>query len=123
METPLPCVSGVTGANLRKGIEGVLPAGAIAALGLPIVAGIMSVAAIRAQSPSPQSAPGTFPKFEVVSIKPCKPGVSKGRGPDGPRVSGAGSSPGRLRIGCGILADSDNAGMIQVAYNRHAGGY
>jgi hypothetical protein len=103
--------------------QAVLAAGAIAALGLPIVAGIMSMAAIRAQSPSPQSAPGPFPKFEVVSIKPCKPGVTKGRGPDGPPVYGAGSSPGRLRIGCGILADIDNTGMIQVAYDRYARGY
>lgn len=137
LESPLPCVSGVTGANLRKRIEdimtnriaarlslakkAILAAGGIATLGLPIVAGIMSTAAIRAQSPSPQSALGPFPKFEVVSIKPCKPGATKGLGADGPPE--AGSSPGRLRIGCGILADTDNTGMIQVAYNRYAGGY
>ena len=67
----------------------------------------------------PLSPHGT-PKFDVVSIKPCKPGVAEGGGPP---VNGAGSSPGRLRIGCGILADTDNTGMIQVAYNRYAGGY
>ena len=136
LESPFPCVSGVTGANLRKRIEdiitkqiaarlsltkkAVLAAGGIAALGLPILAGIMSTAGIRAQSPSPQSAPGPFPKFEVVSIKPCKPGVTNGGGPGGP---GAGSEPGRLRVSCGILADIDNTGMIQLAYNRYAGGY
>lgn len=32
------------------------------------------------------------------------------------------SSPGRLRIGCGVLAETDNIGMIQVAYNRYASG-
>ena len=87
----------------------------IAALGLPIVVGIRSTAA-RAQSASPQSAAGPFPKFEVVSIKSCKPGTAGGR-------EGRTSSPGRLSIGCGILADTDNTGMIQVAYNRYAGGY
>jgi bla regulator protein blaR1 len=135
----IPWVSGVTGANLRKRIEGImtnriaarlsiakkaaLAARGIAALGLPIVVGIMSTAGIRAQSTSPQSPTGPFPKFEVVSIKPCKPGDTLGGGPGGPPVNGAGSSPGRLRIDCGILADTDNTGMIQLAYNRYAGGY
>lgn len=32
------------------------------------------------------------------------------------------SSPGRLSIGCGILAETDNVGLIQVAYNRYASG-
>lgn len=89
--------------------------------GLLVCTGIMNTTGIRAQSRSPQSAPGRFPKFEVVSIKPCKPGVTNGGGPGAP--PGAGSSPGRLRISCGILADIDNTGMIQVAYNRYAGGY
>jgi uncharacterized protein (TIGR03435 family) len=35
---------------------------------------------------------------------------------------GGDSSPGRLSIGCGILADTDNVGMIQRAYNRYASG-
>ena len=35
---------------------------------------------------------------------------------------GDGSSPGRLSIGCGILAETDNIGLIQVAYNRYASG-
>ncbi|HEY3835513.1 MAG TPA: M56 family metallopeptidase [Bryobacteraceae bacterium] len=136
LESPLPCVSGVTGANLRKRIEdimtkriaarlsfakkAVLAVGGTAALGLPILAGIMSTTGIRAQPPSPQSAAGPFPKFEAVSIKPCKPGASNGS----PGVPpGAGSSRGRLRISCGILADIDNTGMIQIAYNRYASGY
>jgi uncharacterized protein (TIGR03435 family) len=33
-----------------------------------------------------------------------------------------GSSPGRLHIGCGILANTDNTGLIQRAYNRYASG-
>lgn len=61
----------------------------------------------------PQSVPpAATPKFDVVSIKPCKPGA--GRGDD--------SSPGRLSTGCAILADVDNTGLIQKAYNRYADG-
>jgi uncharacterized protein (TIGR03435 family) len=56
--------------------------------------------------------PPATPKFDVVSIKTCKPGAM---------VPG-GSSPGRLHIGCGHLANTDNTGLIQVAYNRYASG-
>jgi uncharacterized protein (TIGR03435 family) len=60
-----------------------------------------------------QSGPSAAtPKFDVVSIKPCKPGVS----------NGGDSSPGRLSIGCAILAGVDYTGLIQQAYNRYAGG-
>ena len=102
-------------AGLSLGKKAALTVAGIAALGLPVVVGIGSTAA-RAQSASPQSAVGLFPKFEVVSIKSCKPGTRGGR-------EGRTLSPGRLSIGCGILADTDNTGMIQVAYNRYAGGY
>ena len=68
----------------------------------------------RAQS-QPDAQPSPLPSFEVVSIKPCKPG-------DGATANGGDSSPGRLSIGCGVLADTDNTGVIQVAYNRYASG-
>ena len=57
--------------------------------------------------------PPVTPKFDVVSIKPCKPGVTKG----------GDSSPGRLSIGCALLAGTDNTGLIQQAYNRYAAGH
>ena len=66
---------------------------------------IFSVLWLQAQS-------ADSPKFDVVSVKPCKPGDSHG----------GDSSPGRLYIGCGVLAGADNTGLIQVAYNRYAGG-
>jgi uncharacterized protein (TIGR03435 family) len=56
--------------------------------------------------------PAPTPKFDVVSVKPCKPGTAKG----------GDSSPGRLSIGCALLADVDNTGLIQQAYNRYASG-
>src|ERR1039457_6890441 len=64
----------------------------------------------------PVSSPAT-PKLDVVSIKPCKPGVGA------EFVVGGNSSPGRLSIGCAHLADVDNTGLIQQAYNRYADGH
>jgi uncharacterized protein (TIGR03435 family) len=72
-----------------------------------LVAALPSVL-LQAQPASP---PAT-PKFDVVSIKACKPGGA----------GGGDSSPGRLHIGCGILANTDKTGLIQVAYNRYADG-
>ncbi len=69
----------------------------------------LSSAWLQAQ---PVLSPST-PKFDVVSIKPCKPGDARG----------GDSSPGRLYIGCRILANTDNTGVIQVAYNRYSGGH
>jgi uncharacterized protein (TIGR03435 family) len=54
-----------------------------------------------------------IPKWDVVSVKKCT-AASARRGD---------SSPGRLSIGCGCLAGTDNTGIIQVAYNRYARGY
>ena len=69
------------------------------------------------EPPQATTAPAARPRFEVVSIKPCNPTVASGT-----RVSGGDSSPGRLRIDCGILADTDHTGLIQIAYNRYATG-
>jgi beta-lactamase regulating signal transducer with metallopeptidase domain len=86
LESPLACVSGVTGSKLKMRIQAILtgdaPSGlnfakkltlAVAgtsALALPVVVGIISTAHIRAQSPAgTQSAA----KFETASIRPCRP--------------------------------------------------
>jgi uncharacterized protein (TIGR03435 family) len=74
-----------------------------------ILIAALSSGLLQAQPVSP---PATT-KFDVVSIKPCKPGVTKG----------GDSSPGRLSIGCAILAGVDNTGLIQQAYNRYADGH
>ena len=73
-----------------------------------ILIAALSIVLLQAQ---PVSSPAT-PKFDVVSIKPCKPGAGRGDN----------SSPGRLSTGCAILADVDNTGLIQKAYNRYADG-
>jgi len=74
-----------------------------------LVFAALSSVGLQAQ---PVSAPPT-PKFDVVSVKPCKSGGARS----------ADSSPGRLSIGCALLADSDNTGLIQQAYNRYASGH
>ena len=71
-------------------------------------------AAAQAQSPAAQSTVRS--RFDVVSIKPCKPGATSGFPDDG-------SAPGRLRIDCDVLAGADHTGLIQAAYNRYASGY
>ncbi len=81
LESPLSCVSGVTGSNLKKRIQAILTArvardlnvakklallaGGVAALGLPIAVGVIGVPRILAQSQL------ATPKFEVASIKTC----------------------------------------------------
>jgi bla regulator protein BlaR1 len=76
---------------------------------------------VKAPAPQPVAQSAARPRFDVVSIKPCKPGVTNGV-PNGVPVAGGDSSPGRLSTGCGILADTDHVGLIQRAYNRYASG-
>jgi uncharacterized protein (TIGR03435 family) len=127
LESPLPCVSGVTGANLKKRIEEImtnriglgmsfagkiaLAATAAVAIAAPILTGVLNAPAIKAQT----APPGT-PRFEVASIKPCKiePNTLR-RGGD--------SSPGRLSEGCDLLADDNGLGIIHRAYVVFAGGH
>jgi bla regulator protein blaR1 len=82
----VPCVAGVTGANLEKRIEQImsqrivqkldgrkkllLAAAGVLALAAPIVVGTMHAPLLRAQTASQsQNAPATM-KFEVASVKP-----------------------------------------------------
>ena len=83
VETPLACVSGVTGADLNKRIEAImknrivrrldftrkaaLALAATAALVVPVAIGVMNAPAIRAQS---LAAAAAIPRFEVASVKP-----------------------------------------------------
>ena len=84
------------------------------AVALPILLGIFGELQSQAQSQ-------TTPKFEVVSIKPCKggdssggPGASKGGGPLG---NGGPPSAGRLTYNCATVV-----GLIQQAYVTYANG-
>lgn len=81
------------------------------------------------ERPSPNSGPaildtsaqtrGAAPKFEVVSIKACKPEDL----PSGGRGGGAGppsASPGRLHVDCAPLVGAN--GLIRQAYGTFASG-
>ena len=81
VESPLACVSGVTGAELKKRIEAImknrralrmnltrkisLAAVSIAAIALPITSGVFSASPIHAQQPALV--------FEAASVKPADP--------------------------------------------------
>jgi bla regulator protein blaR1 len=120
-ESPLACVSGVTGADLKTRIEAilkhraalrldfarkaVLAIGAAAALALPVAVGIMHAPFVRAQSSA-----GQKPTFDVASVKPAsvpagvtlmdgdRVGVRKGSGIQIPRNTGGPGTddPGRI---------------------------
>jgi uncharacterized protein (TIGR03435 family) len=121
VESPLACVSGVSGSDLKARIQAILAgriagkltlakkavlvvAGAIV-IAAPIAVGVMNAPAIRAQS-----APA--PKFEVVSVKPCPAGDPGGRS-----KNGGGFSPGTLKIYCQTVDR-----LIQEAYDFLATG-
>jgi bla regulator protein blaR1 len=83
VESPLRCVSGVTGSDLKKRIQAILTGriarelnfakrvalavAGIAAMALPVIVGVMNAPAIRAQSST------GAPKFEVATVKPTDP--------------------------------------------------
>ena len=91
VESPLACVSGVTGANLKKRIEGImtpcivqnlnfgrkllLAAIATVAVAGPIVVGIVNAPRLLAQ---PQSGVAAAPAFDTASVKSRKPGAKPG---------------------------------------------
>ncbi len=128
VESPLVCVSGVTGSNLKKRIRAImtervagdlnfakklaLAVAGMAVLALPIVVGMFNAPPLHAQS-----AAAPTPKFEVASVRPCgdgRAGGQNGRLSPPPIVS-----PGRLNTGCSALAGSPPlAGLIQRAYGR-----
>ncbi|HEY4840209.1 MAG TPA: M56 and DUF3738 domain-containing protein [Candidatus Acidoferrales bacterium] len=91
LESPLHCVSGVTGSDLKKRIRAILTdhvaldlsfgrkaaltAATMAAFALPILVGLIGAPSIRAQSP-PQNTAIDAPAFEyeVATIKPNQSG-------------------------------------------------
>jgi uncharacterized protein (TIGR03435 family) len=121
-ESPLPCVSGVTGADVKKRLHAIL-AGSIAdnltvgkklilasmglaVLSVPVVIGVLTAPAIQAQN-----APANTPKFDVASIRACKE-------PTNSSAAGGHSSPGRLATDCDELLN-----LIGNAYSYFADGH
>lgn len=97
LESPLRCVSGVTGSDLKRRIRAILTGriagdlnfgrkvalgvASVAALVLPVLVGVIGAPSIRAQSQA-QSTAAIEPeyKYEVVSVKPSGPENCVGRG-------------------------------------------
>ena len=122
--SPLQCVAGVSGGNLKKRIEDImnhciarklsaakklmLAAIGVATLMGPIVLGIINAPSIQAQTPQTKSA---ATKFEVASIRACEfaPPVP-GNAPPAP-------TPGRLTVCLPVM------NLILQAYGRFATGH
>jgi len=87
-----------------------------ATMTLAIVVGMLSVPAIRAQSPQSlaQSATAAKPKFEVASVKPCK---AEDGGSGGRKGGGGSPPPGRLDLPCRTVMD-----LVKMAYLQYADG-
>ena len=119
-ESPLACVSGVTGADVKKRLRSILDGCiarelssgkrvALATMGVVILSAPVAIGVIGAPFIQAQSAPANTPKFEVASIRPCS---EPENGPNG------NSKPGRLVSDCNGLLN-----FIGNAYNGYASGY
>jgi uncharacterized protein (TIGR03435 family) len=128
VESPLSCVAGVTGSNLRKRIDDIvisrigvvltrarkvgLILGSIAALAAPVAIGSIT-APLHAQWTFAAAAPGGQ-VFEAASIRPC---TTESIPPGGRSGGGSGSfSPGRVYLTCFIVKN-----LITTAYVNEAG--
>ena len=112
--SPLACVSGVGGSDLRKRVAAILvnhvglqlslarkvtlAIAAMLAIALPLAAGMLIAPASAAEVASAGQAAS---KFDVVSIKPCEPAPPPEPGQRGP--GGGAASPGYLRLNCMTL--------------------
>ena len=135
VESPLPCVSGVSGSDLKKRVAAIMASrigarlnfarktalalAAILAIALPLVAGMLT-APFRAPALGlPQGGAATTGQsppasFEVVSVRACDPNAVS----PGGRGGWAGAvSPGRLRLDCQNLE-----ALIRLAYFVNANG-
>jgi uncharacterized protein (TIGR03435 family) len=121
VESPIACVSGVSGADLKKRVAAImvnriglqlnfarkvaLALIATLAIGLPLVAGMVTAplraSAFAARAASADSAAqNAASKFDVASVKPCDPDAP----PPSGRSGGAGqASPGYLNLSCMTL--------------------
>ncbi|HEY4362455.1 MAG TPA: M56 family metallopeptidase [Bryobacteraceae bacterium] len=120
-ETPLACVAGVTGADVKKRLRAIL-AGTLgreltvakklvlATLGTAVLCAPVTIGMLTAPLIQAQNAPANTPKFEVASIRACSEPLN---------ISGSGvhSSPGRLATDCNQLLN-----LIGNAYNAFADG-
>ncbi len=140
LESPLACVSGVSGSDIRRRIEAIMrnrgvrrlnrakkfllvSAGMAAFVG-PVAIGMVETEQVtQAQPPSPfQTSSGTpvdqvKRKFDAASIKPCVSADIPARGGGRGGAGGISSAPGRLRAECQTVDQ-----LIREAYLRYPDG-
>jgi bla regulator protein BlaR1 len=115
VESPLECVAGVTGADLKKRIEGIMARRvavrlsfakqvALTSVGLGVVAIPVLVGVMHAQ-PATESSP----KFEVASVKPSGPGDGGFKGVEGRGGGNRGLEHRRLTLRMNLYALIVNA--------------
>jgi|HubBroStandDraft_1064217.scaffolds.fasta_scaffold57886_2 bla regulator protein BlaR1 len=132
-ESPVVCMSGVTGSNLKRRIEAILSdrsalrlnlakklaltVAGVAALAAPIVVGLMNAPVIQAQAPQvvASSAPGAAPKFDVASVKPVR-GASN-LPPDSVELNFLMPTARNARHGQFSVSNLPLRLLIQLAYN------
>jgi uncharacterized protein (TIGR03435 family) len=134
-ESALPCVSGVTGADVKKRLRAILAGStarelqvgtkvtltvvALGTLAAPIVIGVINAPRIHAQG----QVLAAIPKWEAASIKPCKPGdAAAGRGPRGGGGGGGASDPVLLRFACTTVDRLIRFAYLQDASGKHEPG-
>lgn len=122
LESPAPCVAGVSGSNLRRRIEAILTgktanldrgrrvllaAAGVSAVALPIAIGLLDGLTVRAQNPSPDL------KFEVASVRPSPPADGRGRAFRNSGIPGSknNTDPGRF------VAQTSLGSLLLMAYH------
>ena len=118
IESPLTCVAGVTGSDLKKRIEQImrheaqaalnattrilLGSALVAAIAVPVAVGMLTSARLSAQVVAP---PANAPTFEVASVKPNN---------SGPGRMGGRGGPGRID-----MTNMPLSRLIRQAYDIH----
>jgi bla regulator protein blaR1 len=113
VESPLICVAGVTGADLKKRIEVIMSGNILSnlSIGKKIVLAGAGLAALAAPVAVGVLEAQPTPKWEVTAVRRCEDA------PAGTRGGASNSSPGRLSITCQTLR-----GLILQAYVLFANG-
>jgi bla regulator protein blaR1 len=117
VESPLTCVSGVTGADLKKRVAAImvnrvglrlniagkvaLAATALLAIALPLLAGVVTAPLLAQGAARGEQTPSA--KFDVVSIRPCDPNVPAPAGPPAPAGARSGGAPYAARTSPGYV--------------------
>ena len=123
VRTPVACVSGVTGADLKRRIEEIMARRAahkltygrrilLAAAGFAAVAGPVSVGFLHVPQSRAQSQAGKEPSFDVASVKPSPPPAG-GRSANY-KMSGGPGTKDPSRFAC---ENFDLAALIEMAYD------